>query len=169
MSEIPDDYLSLPINPGIGAGGIKLGDTAGSVVSRIGQPLFIRPGRELNGELEFHHYNGLVLAIKKTKVTEIVARQGYLGATPEGLSVGATWSELRQIYPHISFHERQMLWYVPEIDGLSVTIARPPRAEEHPMTVYENLDNQWVDEIYEVIDPEHAFVFSIEIHDAHYN
>lgn len=153
------NFLGLPILPTEGVAGIRIGEDSQTVLTRLGQPRRSRAGAE---GFEFLEYPGVTVCLEHGRVCEVVAEDGYRGTTSRGLKVGATWKELRQLYPTIAFDEDERVWYVPGIDGLSFDIVRPPRAEEQPIIP------PWVNEEYEILDPEHAFVLSIAVHDIHY-
>jgi len=42
-------------------------------------------------------------------VTDLNAELGYCGTTPSGLSVGSSWSELKEIYENL-FFEEELYW-----------------------------------------------------------
>ncbi|MFQ5873860.1 MAG: hypothetical protein ACE5JL_08670 [Dehalococcoidia bacterium] len=154
------NLLDLRIIPMEGAAGVSIGGSKQTVLAKLGKPLRSRSGAE---GMEFLEYAGVAVTLQNGKVLIIRAEQGYRGSTPEGLKVAATWKELRQIYPTVTFHEDELIWYVPGINGLSFDIVRPPRPDEQPMTP------PWVDEVYEILDPEHAFVLSIAVHQIRYD
>lgn len=152
--------LDVPIIPMEGLAGVKIGQSRKVVVAKLGEPNRVRLGAE---GYEFLHYHGVTVCLRQGLAYEIVAEEGYRGRTREGVNVGATWHELRKIHPNITFHEDERLWYVPGIDGLSFDLVRPPRSEEQP------INPPWVDEEYEVLDPNHAFVRSIAVHQIQYD
>jgi hypothetical protein len=164
MNYRKQDYLYFPIIPLVGAGGIKIGDRERNVLDKLGDAAFIRPGRVPKEEVRFLHYTGLMVYVWNGTVKEIHTRQGYLGTTAEGLGIGASWTTLRSIYPAITFSEEFGNWYVPGINGMSIEIFRPPRLEESATAGPERLDHRWINELYEVMDPEHAFVGTIAVH-----
>jgi len=157
-----EHYFLLPIVPLVGAGSIELGNAREDILRKIGKPLFLRFLPAIQGKTQLFYYKGLTVWLQGGKVSEIDVEEGYEGATPQGLTVGASWSKLKQLYPTVTYHEEEHRWYVPGIDGLSFNIVRPPRDDEIP------LDIPWELERYTIIDPDHAFVFGIEVHDTRY-
>ncbi len=162
MIDSPEEYFFLPIIPFVGAGSINLGDTRQDILRKIGKPLYLSFIQGIRGKVQIFHYDVLEIWLPQEKVSEIDVVRGYQGSTKEGLTPGASWKKLREAYPTVSWHEDECRWYVPGIDGLSFDIVRPPRDDEIPLSI------PWEHERYVVIDPEHAFVFAIEVHDIRY-
>jgi hypothetical protein len=179
-----NQYLSLPIIPGVGAAGIQLGDTREDVLKKIGKPLYIRYVTALHGRDRVFQYEELAVRLAADRVIEINLFRSYVGTTKEGLRPGASWEELKRTYPDVVFDEpadqtapvgesvtdREVsgsqqnserlvgaAWPVPGVEGLSFDIVRPPKEDEIP------LGRPWDAELYVVTDPQNAFVYGIQV------
>ena len=154
------DYLKSPIVPMYGVADIKLRTKRESAIKILGEPLRVI---HKSDSREFLEYTGVTVVLEYNIVEHIVAELGYEGVTPNGLKVGSRWKEVLNLYPRTTFHEDEGLWYAPGINGMSFDIVRPPKPDETPAD-----GSNWVDEMYDILDPENAFVISISVHDIRY-
>jgi hypothetical protein len=67
------------------------------------------------------------------------------------------WRDLQEHFD-VKYDEFEGVWYVAGLAGLSFDIVRPPDEGEKPLLP------PWEDEVYEILDPDHAFVLSIAVH-----
>lgn len=152
------DYLNERIIPRKSLGRLSLGMGEAQIVSRLGAPLSKRGDKEL----VFFAYSGLEVCLHVGRCSMLIAEKGYSGTTPDGIGVGVKWKQLVKVHKNLKYHEEDSLWVVPGIHGLGFEIVRKLKPEEHP------IHPPWVMEIYEVLDPNHAFVQAIYVLDSDY-
>lgn len=155
MSENSTAYLSAPILPTLGLGGIQVGDKRVDVVEILGLPTLSRLGAVAIEETELLEYPGVAVCLQRDRVWGVMALAGYAGRTPNGAYVGMPWRELLRVAPRILFHEGARTWYEPASPTLDYDVVRPWN---------ENPEGGWVEEIYEVMMPDQAIVDSISVY-----
>jgi hypothetical protein len=105
-------------------------------------------------ELVFLEYGEVTVCLKSGRAYAVVAELGYLGETPQGVVPGMSWRSLVQRVPRIQFDEEQHVWFVPEVDGMTIDIGRPAPP---------NSPSKWEDEAISVLDAENARVVSVAV------
>ena len=160
-------YITQPILPNIGIGGFELGVSIDEVIDAMKRS---PDETEVSGDYVYHKYEGVEFSALNGVIDSITALEGYRGTTPQGVHVLMSWEELYEIHPDIGFDGTNWVWCLPEERGISFDIVRPPKPIESrplPKEIEEmygpSPPPQWVEEIYDIEDHEHAFVRSIVI------
>lgn len=140
--------MNTELTPGVSLSGVRLGASIDETRALLGEPVEER----LKGErATVLHYPSLEVFFVDGVATELTAVEPPVHRTPEGITVGMPWADLKRAVPDIVFDEHVGSWWSPSKPGVSYDVARPAYEIEKPH------GPPFVAEMYEVRD-ERAFV-----------
>ncbi len=88
------------------------------------------------------------------RIVQVLSRSTEVGVTPRGIHVGTTYRHLSSLVT-LEYNEEEGLWADPGDPGVSYELVRPNRRKRTPE------DPAVVPELFDVTDPEHAFVGAV--------
>ena len=138
------------IIPGVGIGVRRVGQRLSEIddYQDISHPSADRDDLMLIrvGEVEAILHSGVVV--------QVISSSSKAGVTPRGIHVGTSYRHLVSLAT-LEYDEHQGLWADPGDPGVSYELVRPNRRKRTPE------DPAVVPELYDVTDPDHAFVGAI--------
>jgi hypothetical protein len=128
-------YLASPIIPGVGAGGIVLGNSEEEVYSKLG---------ESSARVEFPTgitritFDGILVWLDKCNfVNQIGLVEGYTGSSKEGIGINITKSELKDILGFdLAFNEADNYWEFLSHPGLLFEFSEGEDGIERVCAIY---------------------------------
>jgi hypothetical protein len=149
------DVLNGRLLPASGVGPLQLGIGIADVLREIGEPSETKESVGRDGTRHsFLAYPGIAVHLIDGRVEELIVEKGFLGSTPDAITVGTSWGELSRAHPGLTFDGEEFhAWIDRQTPGIWFRVARP--TDQTPAG--------FIDEEYEVTDPDRAFVIAIHV------
>jgi hypothetical protein len=129
------DPLASSIIPGVGAGGILLGELEHIVIDKLGEP---KSRVEFSSGVSRLTFDGIRVWLNKSNVvSQICLIKGYTGCSQEGVGIGITKSELKDLLGFdLAYNEVDNYWEFLSHPGFLFEFSKGENGVERVSAIY---------------------------------